>query len=292
MSRSLSSRLAVGQNVPLLLYGTAWKEGQTSKLTEKALEHGFKGLDTANYPTAYNEPLTGDGLAAALKSGVCREEIFIQSKFTPVWAHDKHKIPFDAGQSIEGQIKESIQQSFEHLGVTYLDSLLLHVPYQDPADNVKAWKVLETYVPNKVRLIGVSNFNLEQLKGVYEAANIKPAIVQNRFYRETGYDIELRSFCHDHGILYQAFYMLRHNPELLGSDIVRETAGKFGLDREVAFYLLVLGLGDTQVLNGTKRAEVMDADTRAVDKIFKDDEAYSTLLEFIPPFKELLSKLA
>ncbi|KAF5228608.1 hypothetical protein FAUST_10976 [Fusarium austroamericanum] len=292
MSSSLSSRLAIGQNVPLLLYGTAWKEEKTSELTEKALKHGFKGLDTANYPTAYNEPLTGIGLSAGLDSGLNRNDLFVQSKFTPAWAHDEDKIPFDVNQPIEDQIKESIQQTFDHLKVDYLDSLLLHVPYKDVKDTIKAWKVLETYVPSKFRYIGVSNFTLEQFKALYEAATIKPTILQNRFYRDTGYDIELRSFCQEHGVIYQAFWMIRHNPEILNSKVVDQVSKTFRVEVEIAFYLLVLGLGDTQVLNGTKRGEAMDADVAAVEKVFNDDEAHLKLIEFIPDFKKLLSELA
>ncbi|KAF4959030.1 hypothetical protein FGADI_1908 [Fusarium gaditjirri] len=291
MSRSLSSRLVISQKVPLLLYGTAWKEEETSELTEKALKHGFTGLDTANYPTAYNEPLTGVGLAAGLGSGLNREDLFVQSKFTPAWAHDKDKIPFDVDQPLEDQIKESVQQTFDHLRVAYLDSLLLHVPYKDPADTVKAWQVLETYVPSKFRYIGVSNFTLEEFKALYEAATIKPAILQNRFYRDTGYDIELRAFCQEHGVIYQAFWMIRHNPEILNSEVVNQTAKKFCVEVETAFYLLVLGLGDIQVLNGTKRGEAMDADLTAVKKVFNDDEAYSDLQALIPDFKKLMSEL-
>lgn len=64
-------------NVPFLLYGTAWKEGDTAKLTQEAFEHGFTGVDTANYPTAYEEPLTGDGLATIIQAGVHRSDLFV-----------------------------------------------------------------------------------------------------------------------------------------------------------------------------------------------------------------------
>jgi hypothetical protein len=65
-------------NTPLLLYGTAWKEDTTAKLTETALTNGFTAVDTANYPTAYNEPLTGDGIAAALGAGFKRSDLFVR----------------------------------------------------------------------------------------------------------------------------------------------------------------------------------------------------------------------
>lgn len=72
-------------NKPLLLYGTSRKENRTRFLTETALNIGFTAVDTANYPSAYNEPHTGDGIAAAIKSGVIkRENLFVRGIITPV----------------------------------------------------------------------------------------------------------------------------------------------------------------------------------------------------------------
>lgn len=67
----------MGPKTPILLYGTAWKEDKTAELTKTAVVNGFAGVDTANYPTAYDEPLTGDGIAAALKSGIKRSDLFV-----------------------------------------------------------------------------------------------------------------------------------------------------------------------------------------------------------------------
>ena len=70
----------MGPKTPLLLYGTAWKDNKTAELTERAVKDGFTGLDTANYPTAYDESLTGDGIAATLKSGIKRSDLFVCAK--------------------------------------------------------------------------------------------------------------------------------------------------------------------------------------------------------------------
>lgn len=85
LSRNNPSRSAVmALKIPLLLYGTAWKEERTAHLTETAVLKGFTCIDTANYPTAYNEKLTGDGIAAALKSGVKRRDLFVRAFSSPV----------------------------------------------------------------------------------------------------------------------------------------------------------------------------------------------------------------
>ncbi len=44
-----------GIAVPRFLYGTAWKEDETQRLTELALTQGFRGIDTANQRRHYHE---------------------------------------------------------------------------------------------------------------------------------------------------------------------------------------------------------------------------------------------
>lgn len=77
-SRNTSDHPGKGSKIPLLLYGTAWKEGCTATLTQQAFEHGFTGVDTANYPTAYNEPLTGDGIETIIQAKANRSNLFVR----------------------------------------------------------------------------------------------------------------------------------------------------------------------------------------------------------------------
>ena len=51
-----------GIKIPRFLYGTAWKEDQTARLTGLALELGFRGIDTANQRKHYNEIGVGDAI--------------------------------------------------------------------------------------------------------------------------------------------------------------------------------------------------------------------------------------
>jgi len=53
-------RSAVGVNMPWLIYGTAWKKERTADLVVKAIQAGFKGIDTACQPKHYDEPLVGE----------------------------------------------------------------------------------------------------------------------------------------------------------------------------------------------------------------------------------------
>ena len=72
-----------GIRVPRFLYGTAWKEEETQRLTESALQQGFRGIDTANQRRHYHEAAVGQAIAAVIASGlVTRDDLFVQTKFT------------------------------------------------------------------------------------------------------------------------------------------------------------------------------------------------------------------
>lgn len=215
----------------------------------------------------------------------------IQTKFTPVFGHDAGKIPFNPNQPIEEQAREAIQQSFEHLKVDYIDSLLLHAPYDTLEDNLKAWSVFETFVPHKIREIGVSNIGLPMLEKLYEQANVKPAFVQNRFYLQTQYDIELRKFTRSRGIIYQAFWMLRNCPEILSSEVVHDFAKVLDVEKELAFYVLIAGLGGVQILDGTTKEDRMDNDLAIFDEMIKEQDIQEQHKGYFERFETFLQDL-
>jgi len=68
--------------MPQLIYGTAWKKERTEALVTQALRAGFRGIDTACQPKHYHEPGVGAALAASLRGGLTREQIYLQTKFT------------------------------------------------------------------------------------------------------------------------------------------------------------------------------------------------------------------
>ena len=59
-----------GVPVPRFLYGTAWKEDKTRRLTELALQQGFRGIDTANQRRHYHEAAVGQAISASIESGL------------------------------------------------------------------------------------------------------------------------------------------------------------------------------------------------------------------------------
>src|SRR5687768_9478802 len=116
--------------LPDFLYGTAWKEDQTQRLVELALQQGFRGIDTANQRKHYHEAAVGHAIAAAIQRGlVRREDIFLQTKFT-FQAGQDHRLPYDPAAPIASQVQQSFASSLTHLGVETIDSYLLHGPSQ------------------------------------------------------------------------------------------------------------------------------------------------------------------
>jgi diketogulonate reductase-like aldo/keto reductase len=62
--------LIEGVHVPRILYGTAWKEDETQRLTQLALREGFRGIDTANQRRHYDEAAVGRAISATAASGL------------------------------------------------------------------------------------------------------------------------------------------------------------------------------------------------------------------------------
>ena len=112
--------------IPRFLYGTAWKENETQRLTELALRQGFRGIDTANQRRHYHEVAVGQAIAEAIESGlVVRGDLFLQTKFTFQSGQD-HRLPYDPAASVSTQVEQSFISSLEHLHTEFIDSYVLH----------------------------------------------------------------------------------------------------------------------------------------------------------------------
>jgi diketogulonate reductase-like aldo/keto reductase len=215
-----------GVRVPGIIYGTAWKQEQTAELVRKAIGFGFRGIDTACQPKHYNEAGVGAGIAASLDAELNRSDLYVQTKFTTVSGQDPQRIPYDSTARLSEQVAQSFAASLRNLQTDYLDCLVLHSPIPDIRQANEVWQAMEALFDSGiVKQLGISNcYNADYLAHLYQTARIKPAVVQNRFYAETGYDRDIRAFCKQHGILYQSFWTLSANPQLLASKIVTSLA--------------------------------------------------------------------
>lgn len=102
------------------------------------------------------------------------------------------------------------------------------------------------------------------LMNLYERSNIKPSVVQQRFYANTKYDIGLRKFCAEKGIIYQSFWSLTANPKLVASAPVKQLVKELNITPQSALYCLILDLGHIVALNGTINVQHMKEDWNAV----------------------------
>lgn len=216
--------------MPTIIYGTAWKKDQTAQLVSEAIRAGFRGIDTACQPKHYQESGVGEGIAACLRDGVARHEIFLQTKFTPVSGQDPANVPYDPRAALSEQVMQSLARSLVNLQTQYIDSLVLHSPLPDFSQTIEAWHALESCCESgRARRLGISNcYDLRTLRRLHEQAHIAPTVVQNRFHADSGYDREIRAFCRDNDIVYQSFWTLTANPHLLASRAVMAAAARTG----------------------------------------------------------------
>ncbi|WBW74069.1 NADPH-dependent aldo-keto reductase [Schizosaccharomyces osmophilus] len=168
-----------GDKIPALGLGTWQSEpNQTREAVKTALQYGYRHIDAAHIYGNENE--VGDGIK---DSGVPRKDIWVTSK---LWcnAHTPEAVPV------------ALENSLKELKLDYLDAYLIHWPvafktgtekFPKNGDNIifenvtieDTWKAMEKLVASgKVRHIGISNFNEENLDRVLKVASIKPSIHQ------------------------------------------------------------------------------------------------------------------
>ena len=136
-----------------------------TKEVDWAIENGYRHFDTAQ---SYNtEVVVGQGIEA---SGLAREAFFVTSKLRRLEV---------TGSEIDGWVREEIAKSLERLETDYIDLFLIHHPWDDRAQMVQVWRILEEYYENGVmKAIGVSNFNEDQLELLFEEGTVRPAVNQ------------------------------------------------------------------------------------------------------------------
>lgn len=237
-----------------MLYGTAWKKENTARLVHEALDVGFRGVDTACQPKHYDEAGVGAGIAAFLGNGkATRSDLYIQTKFTSVDGQDPKRMPYDSKLPLREQVLQSCEVSRTNLGVDVLDCLVLHSPMRTQDQTLIVWSAFEELVAaGAVRTLGMSNcYDLPTLRAVWEHAQVKPAVLQNRFYRDTGYDVGLRQFCTQVGIKYQSFWTLTANPHLLNHETVTRVAARLQWTPAQAFLRCLTQIGIVPLIGAT-----------------------------------------
>ena len=170
-----------------------------------ALACGYRLIDAAN---AYvNEKAVG---RAMKKSGVSREEIFLETKLWPAFYEQS----------------DAVEKTLERLDTDYIDLLLIH----QPAGNyIAGYKLMEkAYKEGKVKAIGLSNFSQSQIREILDICEVKPVVLQTEvhpYYQEK----KLKDYLKKEGIVIQAWYPLGHGDKaLLEEPLFQELGKKYG----------------------------------------------------------------
>lgn len=198
--------LSNGLKMPMEGIGTfllSPDEAEASVLA--ALKGGYRLIDTAN---AYvNEKAVG---RAMKKSGLPREEIFLETKLWPAFYEQS----------------DAVEKTLQRLDTGYIDLLLIH----QPAGNyIAGYKLMEkAYKEGKVKAIGLSNFNQAQIQEILDICEVKPVVLQTEvhpYYQER----QLKAYLKKEGMVIQAWYPLGHGDKaLLEEPLFRELGRKYG----------------------------------------------------------------
>jgi diketogulonate reductase-like aldo/keto reductase len=263
-----------GVPIPSLMYGTAWKKEATTELVQLAVASGFTAIDTANQLIHYEEALVGEALQALAKKGIERDSLFLQTKFTSVDGQGG-RAPYDPSADLTTQVRQSFDSSLNHLGTDYVDSYVLHAPFQRRGLGTADWEVWTAmeglYRAGKTKMIGVSNITGAQLAQLCEQANVKPMVVQNRCFAAVGWDKAVREICQTNGIVYQGFSLLTANREVLGDPEIHAIATRINATvAQVTFrFAMLIGM---LPLTGTTNQQHMKEDLQAGQFTLTDEE--------------------
>lgn len=236
-----------------------------------ALACGYRLIDTAN---AYmNEKAVG---RAMKKSGLKREEIFLETKIWPSFYEQE----------------DAVEKTLERLDTDYIDLLLIH----QPAGNyIAGYRLMEkAYKNGKVKAIGLSNFSEEQIKEILSICEVKPTILQTEvhpYFQER----ELKDFLQKEGIVIQAWYPLGHGDKaLLEESTFTKLAEKYGKSNAQIILRWHIQAGNVVIPGSKDPAHIRDNfalfDFSLSDEEMADIEAMNQDKRYYTSTPELLKK--
>lgn len=266
--------LANGVEIPQLGLGT-WlvDDGDVADAVKAAVKLGYRHIDTAQ---AYgNERGVGEGIRTC---GIQRDKLFVVSKVAA-----EHKTYEEA--------KKGIDETLSKMGLDYLDMMIIHSP-QPWVDvnqsedryvegNRAAWRALEeAYKAGKLRVIGVSNFQIEDLKSLMEVCEIKPMVNQILLHISNT-PLELVEYCQKNGIAVEAYSPIGHD-EILHEPEIEAMAVKYNVSVPQLCIRYTLQLG-TISLPKTANPAHMESNAQVDFEISAED------MELLKHFKHIES---
>lgn len=277
MSNQLYVKLNNGVEMPMAGIGTFLLSPQEAEAScISALQDGYRLIDTAN---AYvNEKAVG---RAMKKSGIAREEIFLETKLWPSFYNDV----------------DAVEKTLQRLDTDTIDLLLIH----QPAGNyIAGYRLMEqAYKAGKVRAIGLSNFNEEQIREILSVCEVRPAVLQTEIHpysQEKG----LKEFLSKEDIVIQAWYPLGHgDAALLQEPVFAKLAEKHGKSNAQIILRWHIQAGNV-VIPGSKNPEHIRAnfdlfdfeltaeEMQEIQKLNKDKRYYTSTPELLKSYAEMV----
>lgn len=249
MSNQEFVKLNNGVEMPIAGIGTFMlspDEAENSVIS--ALQDGYRLIDTAN---AYvNEKAVG---RAMKKSGIARENIFLETKLWPSFYEQE----------------DAVEKTLKRLDTDYIDLLLIH----QPAGNyIAGYRLMEkAYKEGKVKAIGLSNFTMEQIQEILDVCEVNPAVLQTEvhpYFQEN----ELKEFLAKEDIAIQAWYPLGHGDKaLLEESVFTRLAEKYGKSNAQIILRWHIQAGDI-VIPGSKNPDHIRANFELFDFALSDEE--------------------
>lgn len=208
-----------GVKIPKLALGT-WKipDNEVAAPVKNALKMGYRHIDTAQ--AYHNEKGVGQGIK---DSGISRDQIFVNSK---VEAEIKNY----------QEAKKSIDETLTRMDLDYLDMMIIHNPQPwkevNQSDdrhfegNLETWRALtDAMKEGKLRAIGVSSFQPEDLQNLFDNSDVKPMV--NQILCHIGATPKkLINFCQEHDIVVESFSPVAHG-EALTNNTIKSMAEKY-----------------------------------------------------------------
>ena len=277
MSNQIYVKLNNGLEMPMVGIGTFMLSPDEAEAScVSALQDGYRLIDTAN---AYvNEKAVG---RAMKKSGIARNEIFLETKLWPSFYNDA----------------DAVEKTLQRLDTDMIDLLLIH----QPAGNyIAGYRLMEkAYKEGKVKAIGLSNFNEEQIREILSVCEVRPTVLQTEIHpysQEKG----LKEFLAKEDIVIQAWYPLGHgDTALLQESVFSKLAEKYGKSNAQIILRWHVQTGNV-VIPGSKNPghirdnfdlfdfELTAEEMQEIQKLNKDKRYYTSTPELLKSYAEMV----